>query len=339
VTTNDVCQRLDRACDLIHWIEGACRDAGQEAIPHVLAEHRPALYRAMHYLGAAINSFLAGEPPADAVDAVQAQVTGALRPLSHTSPFFHHSYYKLRGYPGDFETIEVIYNNRPTGTDLPGWILDDYYLATPPAQAVRNRLGYLVQRLGGLVRDWAAQGAHPVRLLSLGSGSARELVSLTADPAFAHAAEVTCVDLDPGALAYARQRLDGRLRQTVRWPVHWVNANAVRLAGNGALPGGPFHVIYAAGLFDYLKAPIAARLMSYCHSLLVPGGLLIAGNFSLETPANDRILIEWLLDWHLLYRDEADYRAIVAATPFRDGDLAFEYEALRANLFAVLCRR
>lgn len=57
-----------------------------------------------------------------------------------------------------------------------------------------------------------------------------------------------------------------------------------------------------------------------------------------ETPANDRIPIEGLLDWHLIYCCEADYRAIVATTPFRNGDLAFEYEPLRANLFAVLCR-
>jgi hypothetical protein len=50
-------------------------------------------------------------------------------------------------------------------------------------------------------------------------------------------------------------------------------------------------------------------------------------------------LIDWLLDWHLLYRDEANYRAIFAQTSFGAADLRFEYEPLRANLFAVALRK
>ena len=71
----------------------------------------------------------------------------------------------------------------------------------------------------------------------------------------------------------------------------------------------------------------------------MPGGVLILGNFSLQTPANGRVLVEWLLHWHLIYCDEADYRAIVAGTPFHNGALTFEYEPLRANLFAVAYKR
>ena len=66
-----------------------------------------------------------------------------------------------------------------------------------------------------------------------------------------------------------------------------------------------------------------------------PGGRLIIGNFYVDLPASERVLIEWLLEWYLLYRDEADYRCIFAGTSFDPAGLRFEYEPLRRNLFAV----
>lgn len=41
-----------------------------------------------------------------------------IRPGSRTGPFFDRSFGKLRNYPGNFETIEIIYNCRPSGADL-----------------------------------------------------------------------------------------------------------------------------------------------------------------------------------------------------------------------------
>jgi len=66
--------------------------------------------------------------------------------------------------------------------------------------------------------------------------------------------------------------------------------------------------------------------------------VLLIGNFALETCPNDRTLIEWLLDWFLLYRDEADYREIFSRTSFGMENLTIEYEPLRVNLFAVARR-
>ena len=262
-----------------------------------------------------------------------------IRAWSATGPFFHHSFTKPRGYPGDFETIEIIYDCCPRGDDpttnstqaLPGLIFDDYYLHARPAQAVRNRLDYLVEKLDDEVQRRAIDGLCPVRLLSLGSGPARELALLAQRPGFAQAVEVTCLDMDSAALAYARQRIDGRLNGQVRF----VRDNALRYANGANRPAQPFDVIYAAGLFDYLNADLAGGLIEDCHGLLAPGGTLIVGNFSLETHPNDRILIEWLLEWHLLYRSEADYRAIFARTSFGEDRLHFEHEPLLANLFAI----
>jgi len=221
-----------------------------------------------------------------------------------------------------------------TGRRPAGLIFDDYYLHARPAQAVRNRLAFLTDTLAVAVQQRATTGGRPVRLLSLGSGPARELALLAQKPGFAEAVAVTCLDLDPAALACARQRINGQLDGQVQF----VCDNALRFARGANRPTQPFDVIYAAGLFDYLNANLAARLVEDCYGLLMPGGTLIVGNFSTETHANDRILVEWLLDWRLIYRREADYRAIFAGTSFGTGTLHFEYEPLRANLFAVAAR-
>lgn len=63
------------------------------------------------------------------------------------------------------------------------------------------------------------------------------------------------------------------------------------------------------------------------------------GNFRTKTNPNDRVLVDWMLDWRLLYRDEQDFRQIFARTSFGDQGVRFEYEPLRANLFAVAQRQ
>ncbi|WP_423223571.1 class I SAM-dependent methyltransferase [Candidatus Amarolinea aalborgensis] len=324
-------QPFHRLASLVQHIESrlaAARSSDQQAI---LAQHRRAMLDAMHDLGGAIQAFLDRSPGEAETQAAREWVVPPIRAWSATGPFFHHAFAKPRGYPGDFETIEIIYDCCPRADDLPGLIFDDYYLHARPAQAVRNRLAYLVDKLAAEVHRRTVAGIQPVRLLSLGSGPARELALLSGYPGCAQAVEVTCLDMDGAALTYAHQRINGRLNGQVQF----VHDNALRYARGANRPAQPFDVIYAAGLFDYLNADLAARLIEDCHGMLAPGGTLIVGNFSTETHPNDRVLVDWLLDWPLLYRDEQAYRRIFARTSFGVAGLRFEFEPLRANLFAV----
>lgn len=332
--TNCIQRQAARVADLVSHIEAECTQAGPDDVEGALARRRLAMLAAMHALGNAIDAFLGGQPTQAEIEAVRGQVVPPIRVWSNSGPFFHHAFRKPRGYPGDFETIEIIYNCRPAGDDLPGLIFDDDYLHARPAQAVRNRLDWLTDTLEAEVSKRAKIEERPVRLLSLGSGPARELALLSQRAGFVEAAAATCLDMDPAALAHARQRIDGRMDGRVQF----LRENALRFAAGPSRPAQPYDLIYAAGLSDYLNAEQAARLIEDCHGMLAPGGLLIIGNFSLETHPSDRILMDWLLDWRLIYRDESEYRAIFAQTPFGDMDLRFEYEALRANLFVLAAR-
>lgn len=297
----------------------------------MLAACRPALYGALARLGGWLNDFYAAYPTDNQIAAVRNEVIDPVREWSLGSPFFRSAYLKPRGYPGDYLAIETIYRNQPAGDDLVGLILDDCYLHSVACQSVRNRLDSLATWLLTETLQRRESTTAAVRLLSLGSGPARELAILSADPAFAQSVAVTCVDLDPCALDYAAGLVDGS--PLVR--VSFVCENVLRFATGPNRPALPFDIIYAAGLFDYLNARRSARLIDDLHGLLAPGGKLLIGNFSLETPPDERSMLDWLFDWPLIYRDEAMFREIFASTPFGASSLRFAYEPLRANLFAI----
>jgi extracellular factor (EF) 3-hydroxypalmitic acid methyl ester biosynthesis protein len=83
------------------------------------------------------------------------------------------------------------------------------------------------------------------------------------------------------------------------------------LAGRAAFPG--LTLAYAAGLYDYLPTPVAARLTARMFDMLAPGGRLIVANFCPEL--RDVGMLESFMAWNLIYRDEAGMREVAAELP------------------------
>jgi len=61
-----------------------------------------------------------------------------------------------------------------------------------------------------------------------------------------------------------------------------------------------YNLIYCAGLFDYLPDRTCMQLMNIFYDWLLPGGLLAATN--VEDCKPFRHMLEYVLDWHLIYR-------------------------------------
>jgi SAM-dependent methyltransferase len=80
---------------------------------------------------------------------------------------------------------------------------------------------------------------------------------------------------------------------------------------NGSVRLDKLHLVYAAGLLDYLKDDVAARLIRSCLEMLAPGGRLVVANFAPDLP--DVGYMEAMMDWWLIYRDESDLRALASA--------------------------
>jgi extracellular factor (EF) 3-hydroxypalmitic acid methyl ester biosynthesis protein len=62
-----------------------------------------------------------------------------------------------------------------------------------------------------------------------------------------------------------------------------------------------YDFIYCTGLFDYLSDHTCGQLMNIFYDRLAPGGLLVVTNVDDYKPF--RHMLEFVLDWHLIYRD------------------------------------
>ena len=89
---------------------------------------------------------------------------------------------------------------------------------------------------------------------------------------------------------------------------------------------------YAAGLFDYLADQAAERLIAALLGMLAPGGRLLIANFAPDCYGSG--YRDAIMDWALLYRDEAALvrlldglppGTVVATRTYRDphGNIAF----------------
>jgi extracellular factor (EF) 3-hydroxypalmitic acid methyl ester biosynthesis protein len=99
---------------------------------------------------------------------------------------------------------------------------------------------------------------------------------------------------------------------------------------------GSYDMVYCAGLFDYMSDRICKRLMNIFYDLLSPAGLLIATNVDASKPF--RHSMEFLLEWHLICRGEAQLAALNPdkAPP---GSFSVTHEATGVNIFIEVRRR
>ena len=99
-------------------------------------------------------------------------------------------------------------------------------------------------------------------------------------------------------------------------------------------PESQFDFIYCAGLFDYLNDETCRLLMNIFYGMLAPGGLLVATNVSdaLNAVRPFRYSMEYILDWHLMYRDGRRVAALAPADAARD-DWSVVAEGTGVNLF------
>jgi hypothetical protein len=80
------------------------------------------------------------------------------------------------------------------------------------------------------------------------------------------------------------------------------------LRGNGGLQNvAPQDMIYSVGLLDYLTDRRSRMLVQRLYDALAPGGLLIIGNMN-ETPLSNLWPMEFISDWTLQYRGDAEMR-------------------------------
>ena len=224
----------------------------------------------------------------------------------YQDPFTYRAFAKPRGYAGDAVMMDYIYGlgeARPAAHNATplGRAIFQYLGTRPSAKAVRYRR----RLLAGVIDQVVDLGGASI--LAIAAGHLRE-VGLSAAGQAGDLKEFVAFDQDEASLAVVARDYAHLGVRTVPGSVRHILAGKTNL--------GQYDFVYAAGLFDYLAAPVAAALTRRMFEMTRPGGLMLIPNFL--TGIEDSGYMEAIMDWHLIYRNHADMRALAAALPAGD---------------------
>lgn len=235
-----------------------------------------------------------------------------LHPLILCSPFAYRTYHKPLGYAGDYEMINMILRDPLEGSSLFAKSVNLWFLTQAPAAAHRNRIQFLAKLLGEETRRRASRG-QPMRIFDLGCGPAREVQQFLSQDAISDHANFTLLDFNDETLEYTGKVLvDLRAKFGRSTKIDLIKKSVHQVLKEEAKPGvnqPRYDLIYCAGVFDYLSDRICKRLMNIFYSMLEPGGLLVATNVDASNPSRNGM--EYLLEWHLNYRNVKQLKALV----------------------------
>ncbi len=228
-----------------------------------------------------------------------------LTPELRAGAIWDRSYVKPLGYPGDFQIMNQLYDWEKVGDSVYQQLI--HRLGLEVAECIQTRMEVVRSHIAETVRSRGQD--RPARILSLGSGPAREIETFLSGPnARAGRSEFTLVDQETQALGFAYDRTYphvlklGGISQVQCLNISFTDI----LRTNGGLQNvQPQDMIYSVGLLDYLSDRRSRMLVQKLYDSLSPGGLLIIGNMN-ETPLNNLWPMEFIADWTLQYRGDAE---------------------------------
>jgi SAM-dependent methyltransferase len=267
-------------------------------------------------------------------EAVREYLKRHLQELLLPAPIYRQAYFKPLGYAGDYVTMNIVYSNHYFGESTYAKFLNRMFCDVASARAIIARRAYLREQIERVAEG---HGRSRARIMAVAAGPAREVQDYLTTASPGRPVEFTLLDQDPRALSFAHATLRPlAARFGERLTIRCINGavkHLVREPERFADLGGQ-DLIYAAGLFDYLRQDAAERLTANLYSLLAPGGALAIGNLS---PACSSLaFLEYLVDWPIISRTDAELTAL--GTPLSPTALRIDREASGVNPFLVLTR-
>jgi len=231
-----------------------------------------------------------------------------LTPLLLDAPIWRQAYLKPRGYPGDFELMNLMYEEAVRGSSVFARVMHQLGREERLAATVRDRKEFLVRELETELGRHDRQRGD-LRIANIGAGPARELEDFLLRVNLESRLVVTLIDQDQAALEYAHDKLRrASVRHGNRVELRCRFVSFKDLLADTALSEEmrDQDLIYTAGFFDYLPDSVAAVLLVRLAGFLRDHGRLLVGN------AVDSTHVKWVpefvLDWKMIYRTPDDMR-------------------------------
>jgi hypothetical protein len=215
-----------------------------------------------------------------------------------------HVLHKPFDYAGDFMLINYYYDfhDKHLGITTYEKLLNHYSLNLFIAKSVIRRKEFFKKKIRDVI-----QSNGQARILSVGSGSAKELTELLQEGRVDKNFWFDCLDFEKESIRYVKKELS-RIPEGAkkRLNITYINTSLIEIVKENKFDfGKKYDLIYSSGLFDYLKDRIAKRMIHNLFSVLNKGGELIVTNASAAID-HEQMYYGMLGEWDLLYRRPDD---------------------------------
>jgi extracellular factor (EF) 3-hydroxypalmitic acid methyl ester biosynthesis protein len=241
-----------------------------------------------------------------------------------TSEIMSRTNIKPRGYPGDSEMMNMIYQNSYRGDTIFSKLLHKHPIITPAAQAVRNRKRMISKKIEEIKKSFKSMRKQ-FKILSVACGPVSEIENILKSPDLCRKYHFTFLDQDISALEEAAvniKKIEERFNRKINYTYIQDSVRTMLRIPKLSKKWGQFHFIYSMGLFDYLTGRVAEVILEKLYSLLLPGGYLLIGNYHEDHP--NRIYMEYWLDWVLYYRNEREFLSLLKRSKDAQKEIFFE---------------
>lgn len=225
-----------------------------------------------------------------------------------SSPFPYRVYSKPLGYAGDYEMMKMIQRENAEGSSLYSKFINVFFTNQPIPISVKNRTKTLVKLIEDSVRKAETKG-QDFYLLSIGCGPALEIKEFfDKNQNIKTKCHFKLLDFNQETLNFAVNQSNlakGSLPCEINGELNSVHELLKRSVGKKG-EESKYDLIYCSGLFDYLSNRVCAKLIKLFYSMLKPNGKVLVTNMHINNP--DQYMMELLLDWYLIYRDENDMK-------------------------------
>lgn len=231
-----------------------------------------------------------------------------LHPLTLCSPFVDRSYTKPLGYAGDYEMVNMmLLESDVKVSSLYAKIVDTYHINAAAPLAHRNRIVMLMRRLREEAERVVEEEQRLFTVLNVGCGPASEVRRFIREEPISEHTSFKLMDFNLETLEFAEGKVRESISESGRKPmVEFINKSIDELLKEIQKEDHSgkekYDMVYCAGLFDYFSDEICKRLVALFHSWARPNGLVTVTNVHACNP--NRNLMEHLLEWYLVYRDE-----------------------------------
>jgi len=240
---------------------------------------------------------------------------------------------KPLGYAGDFTIMSYIYDfhNKYLGNSSYEKLINFYTCNIPISASVVKRKDFFKKKILEILysREFP-------KVLSVGSGPARELLELIREARLVKPLYFDCLDFEKRALEYAQDQLQ-EIESEKKSYLHigFVNKNILDLIKDEKIENAfkKYDLVYASGLLDYLFTRTAKKVVENLYRLLDKKGVLIVTNVKKEN-ATHRVYYEMLGEWYLHHRTKEELLDWVK--DIQNANVKFE-DSEEGNSFLFLC--